>query len=522
MHQAGFSALNYVILFVYLGVMVTVGILVAGKQRTTEDYFLAGRKMPWFIVAMSMFASLTSAISYMGVPGTAYKENIAIIVIGAASIMVAPFLAFTFYPIYRRLNVTTSYEYIFYRFGQLGRFGVSGLFLAARLGWLGTVMYAPALALSVVTGINLWLAIVLMGVLATAYTVLGGLSAVLWTDVLQFIMLVGGAIWVAVSLITGVAGGLPEIWQIAKATNHLNVLDMRFSLIEMTGLFVLFSYVFQLMQDYGTDQVSVQRLLAIPNLRGMARAVITNSFFDLSIISLLLFCGIGMFAYYQQHPGLLPVAMAETNQDRILPFYIVNALPNGISGLVITAIFAAAMSSMDSGLNSMSTVVVTDFIRPLRRGIYSEAHDVKLARILTIVLGTFAVGVAFIVTGIEQILAASSTFLGAFAAPILALFLLGIFTRRGKFWGWVMGVVPAILFHFLYVVRHTWLLNGEMVKVHWIYYFPICFGITIIIGYLASLVLPGPLADKQYTVLGRSAPAETVVATEDEQVDSAE
>ncbi len=520
MVEAGFSTLNYAILFIYLAVMVSIGVVVAGKQETTEDYFLAGRKMPWFIVAMSMFASLTSAITYMGVPGTAYKENIAIIVIGAASIMVAPFLAFAFYPIYRRLNVTTSYEYISYRYGQPGRFAVSALFVLARLGWLGTVMYAPALALSVVTGINLPLAIILMGVLATFYTMLGGLTAVLWTDVLQFVILVGGAIWVAVSLITGVSGGLPEIWRIAAATNHLNVIDMRFSLIEMTGLFVLFSYIFQLMQDYGTDQVSVQRLLAIPNLKGMARAVITNSFFDLSIVSLLLFCGIGMFAYYQQHPGVLPTLLATENQDRILPFYIITQLPNGISGLVITGIFAAAMSSMDSGINSLTTVVVNDFIKPLRRIARSETHDVKLARMLTFGLGAFAVGVAFYVSTIKQILAASSQFLGLFAGPILALFLMGILTRRGKFWGWVAGVIPAIIFTWFGVIKHTWMQNGIEVKVHWIYYFPICFGITIIIGYLVSLVLPGPLADKQYTILGRNGAAET--ADEGKLLDGAE
>jgi Na+/proline symporter len=348
-----------------------------------------------------------------------------------------------------------------------------------------------------------------MGVLATFYTMLGGLTAVLWTDVLQFVILVGGAIWVAVSLITGVSGGLPEIWRIAAATNHLNVIDMRFSLIEMTGLFVLFSYIFQLMQDYGTDQVSVQRLLAIPNLKGMARAVITNSFFDLSIISLLLFCGIGMFAYYQQHPGVLPTLLATENQDRILPFYIITQLPNGVSGLVITGIFAAAMSSMDSGINSLTTVVVNDFIRPLRRIARSEAHDVKLARMLTFGLGAFAVGVAFYVSTIKQILAASSQFLGLFAGPILALFLMGILTRRGKFSGWVAGVIPAIIFTWFGVIKHTWMQNGIEVKVHWIYYFPICFGITIIIGYLVSLVLPGPLADKQYTILGGNSAAET-------------
>ena len=156
------------------------------KRESTQDYFLAGQRMPCFIVAMSMFASLTNAVSYTGIPGTAYTENIALVVLGVSSIAVTPLLALTFYPVYRRLNVTTSYEYVYHRFGLAGRFAVSGLFILDRLAWLGTVIYAPAKALNVATRPEIWVAILLMGVQAVSYTVLGGLSAVLWTDVIQF------------------------------------------------------------------------------------------------------------------------------------------------------------------------------------------------------------------------------------------------------------------------------------------------------------------------------------------------
>ena len=151
-----FGLLNYAVLVGYLTVMVVIGLRFSGKQKTTEDYFLAGRRMPWLVVGMSMFASLTSAISYMGIPGTAYNENASFIVLGLSSILVSPILVVVFYPFYRHLNVTTSYEYVLRRYGKLAHYSVSGLFLLARLGWLGTVIYAPALALSVVTDIPLW------------------------------------------------------------------------------------------------------------------------------------------------------------------------------------------------------------------------------------------------------------------------------------------------------------------------------------------------------------------------------
>lgn len=457
--------------------MVGIGCLFAKKQNSTEDYFLAGRNMPWLVVGMSMFASVTSATSYMGIPGTAYEENVSFVVIGFVSLIVAPILILLIYPFYRRLNVTTSYEYVLARYGVAARFTVSALFLSARLGWLGVVLYAPAMMLSVVTGINLYLGILLMGVLATTYTILGGLSAVLWTDVIQFVILVGGALWIAVSLCFSVPGGATGIVEIAARTGHIQVTEWRFSLIEMTGLAVGISYFLQLLQDYGTDQVTVQRLMAVRTSRGMAQAIVFNAVSDLLLISLLLFVGLGLFAYYVSFPQRLA---EDITGDRVLPYYIIHDLPTGVSGLLVSAIFAAAMSSMDSGVNSMATVMVCDFVKPLRSRRRSEQQDVTLARLFTLLLGVFATGTAFYVSQIEQIFKASSTFLGLFAGPILALFLLGMLTRRANFPGWVFGICVA-------VPTTLWLQNGT--DVHFIYYFPFSFGICALCGYLGSVAI---------------------------------
>ena len=488
---SSFGALNYTVLFTYLAMMVGIGVLFARKQQTTEDFFLAGRRMPWLVVGMSMFASLTSAISYMGVPGTAYRENIALLMMVFISPLVAPFLIFTFYPFYRTLNVTTSYEYVLHRYGQRARQAASGLFILARLGWLGTVIYAPALALSIVTGIPLSLAILLMGILATAYTALGGMSAVLWTDLVQFIVLVGGAAWVAFSVTAAIPGGVESIWRIAEQTDHLKITDWQFSLVEMSGLAVAVSYFFQLQYDYGCDQVSVQRLLAVKSFRAMAKATIFNAMADLFIISLLLYVGLGLFAYFHTFPSELAAGITG---DRVLPYYIMHALPQGISGLVITAIFAAAMSSMDSGINSVATVLINDFVRPLRKQQRSERDDVKLARLLTVLLGGFATVVAFYVSGVGQILKASSAFLSLFGGPILALFLLGMLTRKASFRGWLAGLAVA-------VPATLWVQQGT--AVHFIYYFPFCFGICAGLGYVASLLMGGSKPRPELTIWGR-------------------
>ena len=496
---AQFGPLNYTILGVYLALMFVVGVLVAGKQRTTEDYFLAGRRMPWLVVAMSMFASITSATSYMGIPGDAYSENCSLILVGVASLLVAPLLIGVFYPFYHRLGVTTSFEYIGHRFGQPARLSVSALFLLARLGWLGVVIYSPALAISVTTGVNLYFAIVLMGILAISYTVIGGLAAVLWTDMLQFIILTGGAIWVAVTLISSVPDGLEGIMTTAREADHLLRWDV--NMVSMSATVVLFSYFLNLMQDYGADQVTVQRLMSTKTFGGMARATILNAVFDLVIVGLLLFLGLGMFAYYQNFPELLP---QDITGAKVLPHYIVHALPNGVSGLLITALFAAAMSSMDSGINTLATVIINDFVKPLRRHDSGEEHDVFLARVLTLLLGVLAIGAAcYASTYNDRVLKAAAALLSLFSGPILALFLLGMLTRRGNYYGWCFAAVVSI-------GSSVWLQNYTFSEsglgIHWTFYFPFSFGICFLSSLAISCVWPGKQSSPELTVWGTKDP----------------
>ena len=486
-----FSPLNYAILFAYLAGMLAIGWLFAGRQKSTEDFFLAGRRMPWLVVAMSMYASLTSAVTYMGLPSAAYQENISLIVVCVISPLVAPILIYVFYPFYSRLRVTTSYEYIGLRFGRAARFSVSGLFILARLGWLGTVIYAPAVALSVVTGLPLWASLVLMGVIATGYTALGGISADIWTDVVQFVIMVVGAAWLAVTLIHRVPGGIEGILSAAGNAGHLRVLDWHFSLYEMTGAVVAVTFFFQLMQDYGTDQVTVQRLMTTSSFRGVVKAILFNALTDFLIVGLLLFIGIGMFAYYAAFPALIP---ADVPGDRVMPYYIIHALPDGISGLLITAIFAAAMSSMDSGISSLATVIVNDFVKPLRARASDDRADLKLARWLTLGLGALATGVAFYVSSFEHIIKAYTTIISLFSGPVLALFLLGILSRHARFAGWVTGAaiaIPATLY-----IQYA-------VKVHWVYYFPFSFGVTFLVGLAVGLFIKGMPADPALTLWAR-------------------
>lgn len=472
--HATFSPLNYSILIVYLAAMIGVGLWFARRHKTTEDFFLAGRKMPWLVVGMSMYASLTSAITFMALPTTAYKENISFLVVSLVSPLVAPFLVLIFYPFYHRLRVVTSYEYIDRRFGRAARFFVSGLFILARLGWLATVIYAPALAMATVTSIPLYLCILMMGLLATLYTALGGLSADIWTDVAQFVIMIGGVIWLMITLVNRVPDGAAGIWQLAADTGRLHILSLDFDLYAMSGIVVAITYFFQLMQDYGTDQTTVQRMMAIPTMRGITKAIFFNAAVDFLIIASLLFIGLGLFAYHTAFPERLPDGL---KGDQILAYYIIHALPDGVSGLMITALFAAAMSSMDSGISCVATVIINDFVKPLRGGRDNDAQDLKLARWLTFALGIFATGLAFYVSTFGQLIEAYSSIISLFNAPILALFLLGIFSRRTNLACWLASTAAGI-------GTNLWLQHKT--DIHWIYYFPASLGITFFLAWLLS------------------------------------
>lgn len=475
-----FGVLNTAILVAYLAGMVSIGVVLAGRQRTTEDYFLAGRNMPWLAVGMSMFASLTSATTYMGVPAFAYGQNVAMIFGVVMSLAAAPILARLFYPVYRKHRVTTSYEYILLRYGPNARRAVSALFVLGRLGWLGIVIYAPAKAMSVASGMPLNLAIALMGLLAVTYTVLGGLSAVIWTDVVQFVILFGGAVWLVVSLVTYVPGGAGEIVRVAAEAGRFAVFDWT-DLGKLTALSAMIGWFFVFLNEYGTDQVTVQRLLAVRTDKGVVKAIVFNAVNDLLINGMLIFIGIGMFVYFKTFPDRLD---AGVERDGMLPFYIMHVLPPGVSGLMVTAIFAAAMSSVDSGINSLTTVIVNDWITPLRRSTPGTgAGDVALARGLTVALGLLATLAALYAGRIGNIVEMWMNVMGLFAAPVLSIFVLGILTRRTHFHGWFVGASLAIA---LTVFLQRACENRLMP----IWHFPIAFAVTTVVGYGVSRATP--------------------------------
>ena len=497
MEQASFGTLNYLVLGAYFLVVVGLALALSGRQKDTSTYFLANRRMPWLAVSLSVVASLLSALTYLGVPAVAYRENAALVLGLPAILMAAPLVIWLFFPVYRRLNLTSIYEYVDARFGRRARYAASAFSILQILGWMGIALYAPALALSTVTGLNLWMAIVVMGVVATGYTTLGGLAAVIWTDVVQFMVLSFGAVYMSISLVERVPGGMARIMEMAAVHDKLPLLELSFSFTQLNGVGVVLCYFVVAFGQYGTSQVPVQRLLSINSFWGMAKALILEHILEIIILALLFFVGLGMFAYFSDFPDRLADGI---DRDRILPYYIIHALPVGFSGLIIAAIFAAAMSTVDSGIHSMSTLIMVDFVQPLRKIALDDRRSLQLARVLTIGLGLSATLSALLVSWTEGIMEAVSMVGGYVAGPVTSLFLLGVLTRRGHFWGWLISACLISIPLQVYIQNFT--------DTHWVFYGPLATVICLLVSYPLSLILATILqlepAPREHTIWRRA------------------
>ncbi len=493
--------MNTLVLVGYFAVVVGLALALSGKQKDTGAYFLANRRMPWLAVSLSVVASVLSALTYLGAPAVAYAENAALVVGLPAVLLAAPLVIWLFFPIYRRLQVTSIYEYVGLRFGSRARYAASFFSILQLLGWMGIALYAPAIALSTVTGLNLWSAIIVMGLVAAAYTALGGMAAVIWTDVVQFLVLSFGAILITFSLVERVPGGMDRIMEMASANDKLPLLDLTFSFSEINGLTVVICYFIVAFGQYGTSQVPVQRLLSIRTFGGMVKALILDHVLEIILLGLLFFIGLGLFTYF----SLFPERLAEgISGEKILPFYIIHALPAGFSGLVIAAIFAAAMSTVDSGIHSMSTLILVDFIQPLRRKPLGSRRSLEIARGLTIALGILATISGLLVSQIEGILKAISMIGGYVASPVTALFLMGILTLRGNFGGWLIATCLVSIPMQVYIQNYT--------DTHWIFFGPLGTVICLAVSYPFSLIFARvrrlPPADREYTLWRRKTPGE--------------
>ena len=353
---------DYAAMGLYLVSLVFMGLFLSRRGRGTEDFFLAGRRIPWWAAGLSIFGTQLSSLSFMAIPAKAYATNWVYFIANVAIVIVAPLVVFYYLPFFRRLNVTTAYEYLELRFNLPVRLFASLSFILYQLGRMAIVLFLPALALSTVTGLNIHGCIVMMGILCTFYTVLGGIEAVIWTDVLQVIVLLGGAL-LSLAFIVVESGGVSEVLSVGAANQKFHMLDWNWDFTTAAVWVVLIGNIFSNLGPYTSDQTVVQRYLTTKDEKAAARSIWMNAAIVLPGTCIWFGLGTALYVFYKLHPERLDPG---ANTDAIFPLFIAQQLPAGVSGLIIAAVFAAAMSTLDSSLNSVSTAMVTDFYRRFR------------------------------------------------------------------------------------------------------------------------------------------------------------
>lgn len=433
---AGLGAADYGILAAYLAFVVGLGIWVGRGQRSTEEYFLAGRRMHWFPVGLSIMATLFSAISYLGYPAEIYQYGMRQAGLLLTFVLVTPLIILGFMPFYHRLRLTTAYEYLERRFDVRVRSAASLLFVLTRVGWMAAVIYTPSMALCAVTGWPLPVVVLGCGLLATLYTILGGMKAVIWTDVAQFCIFVGGLAGALYILHRNLNGGLDGAFYLAKLHDRVNPgsfrhgLEFDWSLVtRMTAWGCWIGALFTMTADYGVDQVSIQRYLTNRDLEAMQKSFVLNMAGVLVVVGGLMALGTGLWIYYQQHPD---PRVGELTNDAVFPHFILTHFPPGFVGLMLAALLAATMSSVDSGLNSVATALTVDFWERFGWVGGDEAARLRLARGLTLLLGLVVTVLALFVGNLGTIIEITSKVNSGFKGPLLGIFLLGMLTRRAR------------------------------------------------------------------------------------------
>ena len=480
----GFGMVDYSVLAVYLAALVAMGFYFSRREKSTADFFLGGHRIPWWAAGMSIFGTQLSAITFMAIPGKAYHTDWVYFIGNMMIVAVAPAVVFLYLPFFRRLEVTSAYEYLEKRFNTSTRLLGSGAFVLFQLGRMGIVLYLPALALATVTGIDVYLCIVIMGVLATLYTVLGGMEAVIWTDVLQVFVLLGGALVSLVIITSRVDGGLVAVVTEGAAAGKFQAVNLTWDITTTALWVVLLGKPFEVLISYTSDQTVVQRYLTTSDERAARRSIWTNAVLTVPASIIFFAVGTALWAFYRSNPEYLNPT---SRIDDIFPWFIAQQLPVGVAGLVIAGLFAAAMSSLDSSMNSMATAITTDFYRRFT----PEAPDSRclaLARWLTVLLGVvgtgFAVYIAYL--GSTSMWDQYSKVIGLFGGGLAGLFAAGIFTRRTTGPGVVVGFTASAALLW-YVTVST--------DVHFFLYPAIGVCSCLAIGYLVSIVLPSGRRD---------------------------
>lgn len=450
-HDTHFGFANWTVLAFYLMAMLGMGIYFMRRENGAEDFFKGGGRVPWWAAGISIYATMLSAITYMAIPAKAYATDWTYY----PMLWMIPIVGFPviwyYLPYFRRSKAASAYAILEERFNCATRLMASALFCVFMVARMALVLYLPSLALTAVTGIDIYLCIVLMGLVTIIYCTMGGVEAVIWGDVVQGCILVGGAIFAALYLWGNTDGGFSGAWQLAVDNDKLRLFVWSWDYRRVTfWVAILGGGIANNLISYTSDQTVIQRYMTTKDEKSAGRSILVNGFMSVFISVAFYFIGTGLYTFYKTHPQSLDITMQQG--DAIFPYFMMSQMPAGIAGLLIAAIFAATMSTISSNINSVSTAFSVDFVQRFRPSIKDSAL-LRVARWTCVVSGMMGLGIALLMAtwDITSLLDYFNTILGLLTSGLGGLFVMAVFIPRIKGWsaltGFIAGEVVVLLMY---------------------------------------------------------------------------
>ena len=463
MTNAALHPANIAVFLAYLAGMTGMGVWFARRNRTADDYFRGGGKLPWWAVSLSIYATMFSSITFLSVPAMVYHTDMRYFSLSFGIILLAPIVVKWYLPFFRRLNLTSAYEYLEVRFNLTCRLFASAAFILFMIARTAIVTYLPAVALSAVVGIDVNWAIVAVVAVTIFYCTLGGVEAVVWSDFVQSALLIGGTLVMFAFLIFGTDGGLSGFFAKGLEAGKFRTFDFAFDWTQPCFWVVLIGGIVANLASYTSDQCVVQRYMTTRDEKGAAKSILFNG--ALSFVNNIIFflLGVALYTFIASHPGFLPAAV---KGDAVFPYFIGFGLPPGISGLLLAAVAAATMSTLSANLNAAASAFTTDFYKRLRNGgalgitrptmsscsgraacpqaaEISDADLLRCGKVCTVAVGLLGGAMALVLANmdIQSIYDQFQRFLGVLTGGLGCLFFMGIFMKRVNAVGATVGLV---------------------------------------------------------------------------------
>ena len=450
-----FGGVNYTVLWAYLLAMLGIGWWTSRSIKDTRGFFIAEGRLNHIVVGISILTAYLSALTMMAIPGVAFGK------LDWLFTAQLPFLIFTAFVItrfvlkrYRDAGVISVYAYLEQRIHVSSRLLASFSFILFSIGRMGLVLYLPALAFAMVTGADLLTTIIVMGAVVTVYTMMGGIEAVIWTDFVQAIIMVVGAVVSVIFILAKTGGG--QFLQIANAHHKFRFLATEGDFTSMLTIFLVLETIFQTIRIYGTQQDIAQRYMTTSSTQKANASVWIAILGFIPFCLLFFFIGTSLFVHYKVHPDIaIPALLANGKKAAIYPYFVASQLPMGVAGLVIAAIFAAAMSSIDACMNASSTVCVEDFYRRFKPAGTPDRHFLNVARWLTVLWGTLATVMAMLMMNIRTVQIVWGKIMGISTNGVLGLMALAFLKKPVRGWPALIGYLSSYvcLFTMMYLLQ---------------------------------------------------------------------